>query len=174
MYAMLKGFDVIQAWIEALQHHPVEWMLYGTVNPTLAGPAAQLQAHFGKQVQLLGRRPVDEIFGEIDILAHASHGFDSLPTVLIEAARAGIPCSACGNGGAGEIVIDGETGFLFPPTDPGLGLKKLRELITDNSLYERQAAAARSRFVAAFNVSRMVRAYESFWSQDRSEHNAAK
>ena len=113
-------------------------------------------------------------FSHIDILAHASHGFDSLPTVLIEAARAGIPCIACRNGGAGEIVIDGETGFLFPPTNPELGLKKLTELITDSRLRERQAAAARDRFLSAFSVRRMVREYAAFWAQGPVQHHAAK
>src|SRR2546422_2908287 len=35
------------------------------------------------------------------------------PTVLLEAAAAGVPVVASALGGAGEIVVQGETGLLF-------------------------------------------------------------
>ena len=164
MYSVSKGFDIVRGWIDALVDEEVEWRLYGEVHPALAGPAAELAARPAGRVRVCGHCPVAGIFAEIDVLAHVSSGFDSLPTVLMEAARAGIPCVACAHGGAGEIVRDGETGFLFPVAAPELGLQRLRELTRDSALRQRQGEAARARFATEFGVARMVRAYEAFWS----------
>lgn len=164
MYAMWKGFSLVRRWVDEIRDLPVDWMLYGDVAKGIQKEAQQLQANHRGHVHLLGRRPTREIFSNIDILVHASTGFDPLPTVLIESARAGIPSVACRNGGAEEIVEDGKTGFLFEPSQPQWGLKKCRELIMDSELRHHQSVAARRLFLKNFNVDRMVSEYDHFWS----------
>ena len=53
---------------------------------------------------------------------------DSLPNFLVEAQHMGLPAVATDFRGVGEIVLDGETGFLVPPDDHELFVQRLREL----------------------------------------------
>ena len=106
----------------------------------------------------------ETIFGEIDVLVHASPTFDSLPTVLIEAARAGLPCIASSNGGAGEIVENGVSGFIFDPKNPEEGFEKLKQLL-DPELRREMGSNARKIFEERFRVERMVREYEKVFEQ---------
>ena len=39
---------------------------------------------------------------------------EGLPMVLLEAAASGLPCVSTEAGGARDIVVDGQTGFLAP------------------------------------------------------------
>ncbi len=108
--------------------------------------------------EYMGECPREKIFREIDILVHTSTLFDPLPTVLIEAARAGIPCIASSNGGAAEIVEDGISGLLFDPAYPGEGLEKMKRLL-DPDLRDEMGTKARKIFEKRFQVERMVGEY---------------
>jgi glycosyltransferase involved in cell wall biosynthesis len=110
-------------------------------------------------VEYCGFRGRETIFREIDVLVHTSTLFDPLPTVLIEAARAGIPCIASSNGGAGEIVADGVSGFIFDPKYPDEGLEKLKKLL-DPEWCQEMGSNARKIFEERFRVERMVGAYK--------------
>jgi len=165
MYAAWKGFDVVARWIRETPAEHTQWRLYGEPEAALRPAAAALAAQRSASVRLCGTCRPDTIFSEIDVLVHASLEFDPFPTVLIEAARAGIPVVASARGGAGEIVIHADTGFLFRPDDPATGLAHLRRLLADASLRAAMGAAARKRFVRHFTVQRMVEDYRSFWSE---------
>ena len=102
--------------------------------------------------------------GAIDVLLHASIEFDPYPTVLLEAARAGIPAVASNLGGSPEIITDGVNGFLFSPRDAGLGFQRLQLLASDPALRHRMGAAARRRFETEFGVGRMVDDYLALWT----------
>jgi glycosyltransferase involved in cell wall biosynthesis len=108
--------------------------------------------------EYMGDCPREKIYREIDVLVHASTLFDPLPTVLIEAARAGIPCIASSSGGAGEIVEDGVSGFIFDPKCPEEGQEKLKSLL-DPELRRRMGKKARERFETQFRVERMAAEY---------------
>jgi glycosyltransferase involved in cell wall biosynthesis len=54
----------------------------------------------------------------MDVVVLASTGFESLPTVLLEACVMGRAVVATDVGGVREIVRDGETGLVIPPGDP--------------------------------------------------------
>ena len=64
------------------------------------------------------RRDVPNLMAAMDCVVLASTGFESLPTVLIEACALGRPVVATDIGGVREIVTDGETGLVVSPNDP--------------------------------------------------------
>ena len=97
------------------------------------------------------------------MVVHCSTAFDPFPTVLLEAAQAGVPVVASALGGAGEIVEHGETGFVFDPAAPDVGLAYLRQLVADSDLRTRLGAAARQRHERCLRVERMVKGYAGFW-----------
>lgn len=94
--------------------------------PGFAEGAAHLQAlrrlagelGLGERVHFPGHRDdVAALMAGMDAVVLASTGFESLPTVLIEACALGRPTVATAVGGVREIVRDGETGLVVPPAD---------------------------------------------------------
>lgn len=165
MYAPWKGFDVARAWARAGWPGHVVWRFYGAVHEALRGAAAALEAELGTRVSFEGPQPRERVFGAVDVLVHCSTAFDPLPTVLIEAAQAGVPAVASSLGGAAEIVEHGRTGFLFDPAAPDAGLAHLRGLVEDAALRSRLGTAARERYGRLFRIERMVEGYAGFWGE---------
>lgn len=82
--------------------------------------------------------------------------------VLLEAMRAGLPVvvSDIAGSGVGEVVVDQDTGFQFPPGDAE-ALARALERLRDAGLRRRLGAAGRARWEARFTLARsaaMVRA----------------
>jgi len=162
LYARWKGFEAVRDWIEDAGPN-IEWHLCGEPAPALRPVCEALKAKRLPNVAFRGWVDGARVMEEIDVLLHASTEFDPLPTVLIEAARAGIPAVASDLGGPREIVEDGVTGFLFSPSDPTVGLGRLRLLVADPALRARMGTAARNRFQSEFAIGRMVDSYLALW-----------
>jgi glycosyltransferase involved in cell wall biosynthesis len=87
---------------------------------SLQGEAEALTAELGLggAVRFLGAR------SDIPAVMSAADGYvmssawEGMPMVLLEAAAAGLPIVATAVGGNGEVVRDGESGFLVPARDP--------------------------------------------------------
>lgn len=163
MYAPWKGFEVARAWALAEWPDSVRWAFFGGVHETLEAPAAALAAALGPRVAFRGAQPRERIFAEVDVLVHCSTAFDPFPTVLLEAAHAGVPVVASSLGGANEIVEHGRTGFLFDPGSPDEGLALVRQLVADAGLRARIGSAARERSDRDFHPARMAADYAEFW-----------
>lgn len=165
MYASWKGAATVRNWIEALSacDSPVVWQMYGDAGPGDVGGLQVLAARWPDKVMIKGRRSTEDIFAEIDILVHASTQFDPFPTVLIEAARAGIPCVASSLGGSSEIVEEGKTGFLFDPARPAIGLRALKALVAGKQLRLELGNAARRHYEQSFQAGTMAAGYRAFW-----------
>lgn len=96
---------------------PVELLIVGE------GPLAGLvkaRAEKDKRISHLGYMPPDELvkcYGVADALVVPSLCYENSPTVIYEALNAGIPVLASRIGGVGELIEEGETGYLFSPGD---------------------------------------------------------
>lgn len=95
----------------------------------------------------------------IDLLIFPSRAFDCLPTVLIEAAHSGVPALAASVGGAGEIVVSNQTGWLFAENDQASGGALLQRILTSPELIREAGAKARRRAESLFSSERMVDDY---------------
>ena len=73
----------------------------------------------------------------------------------LEAMAHGKPVVASAVGGLLDLVVDGETGLLVPPRDPGALRAAIQRLLGDTELRLRLGSAARERAVA-FEWSRVV------------------
>ena len=65
--------------------------------------------------------------------------------VFADAGLAGKPVIAGRSGGATDAVVDGETGLLVDPTDPGAVATAIRRLLADPALAARMGEAGRER-----------------------------
>ena len=88
---------------------------------------------------------------------------DNLPNVLIEAAACGVPSVTFDVGGCGEIVKNGDTGWVVPPGDARGLAEKALSLLEDYSLRDKMARAARENAERRFSLERMCSEYHDFF-----------
>jgi colanic acid/amylovoran biosynthesis glycosyltransferase len=85
-------------------------------------------------------------------------GMDVLPTVIMEAMAAALPVISCDVGGVGEMVMDGQTGFLVPPNDSGAIAEAMSELLRDRELAQQLGTRGGERCAELFSLQQNVRA----------------
>lgn len=109
-------------------------------------------------------RSPQEFLNGLDLLVVPSRQFDSFPTVLLEAGQLGTPVLASRVGGTAEIVVEGETGWMFEPGDIGGAVEILRGLITAPEMLRRAGESARARISGEFSARKMVAEYVGLYS----------
>ena len=113
-----------------------------------------LQRHF-VFTGLVPPQSIPELVGVMDVLIHLSLR-EGLPRALPQALAAGKPVIATDCDGAGEVCIEGETGFLIPPRDATALTQRLLELEADPALRERLGRRGQQFVRERFGVERMV------------------
>ncbi len=86
-----------------------------------------------------------------DVVVVPSRRPESLGRVAIEAMAFGRPPIVSAIGGLGEVVVDGETGWLVAPGRPEDLAAALRAVLADPGLLLAAAAPARARYEALFS-----------------------
>jgi glycosyltransferase involved in cell wall biosynthesis len=97
--------------------------------------------------------PLKALFHDADIFCLPTYG-DCLPMVLSEAGAAELPSVATNVAGIGEIVKEGETGFLIPTGDVAALTKALRTLVENPALRQSQGAKAAALVQREFDAER--------------------
>jgi glycosyltransferase involved in cell wall biosynthesis len=69
---------------------------------------------------------------------------------------AGRPIVATNVGGNAELLVDGVSGLLVPPRDPGALAGAVLRVVRDPGLASRLGAAARQRVEAEFSLATMM------------------
>ncbi|MDD5199121.1 MAG: glycosyltransferase family 4 protein [Terrimicrobiaceae bacterium] len=158
-----KGLDQVERIVAALSAESVDWELYGEPSADNRPILNRLLQQYPDRVHFHGRCQPSEIYSKLDVILHPSQGFDPYPTVLLEAARAGIPVVASAVGGSVEIVRDGSTGLLVSPKDLRSFSNALIRLARESNLLSSLGTAARERYAAQFHVDQMAERYREFW-----------
>jgi glycosyltransferase involved in cell wall biosynthesis len=110
-------------------------------------------------VRLTGfRGDVPAVLAASDVFCLPSYS-EGLSISIMEAMAAGLPVAASRMGGNPELVIDGETGFIFEPFDSGDLADKLAELLKDGGTRRGMGEAGRRRVLSEFTHDDMVRRY---------------
>ena len=91
--------------------------------------------------------------------------------VLIEAMAAEVPVVATRVGGIPEVCVDGRTGLLVPPEDPGALAGAIVSTLTDPDVTRARVRAAaadvRARFTLAAHVARIQQLYDAVLAPGR-------
>jgi glycosyltransferase involved in cell wall biosynthesis len=106
------------------------------------------------RVRLLGWVERSErLMAACDVVVVSSR-FESFGMVGVEAMSSGVPVVSINRGGPAETIVDGETGFLVPPEQPGAIAAQVVTLLGDPALRRRMGEAGRARVQARFTVER--------------------
>jgi glycosyltransferase involved in cell wall biosynthesis len=90
---------------------------------------------------------------------------EGAPNALLEALACGKPAVVTDAGGNGEVVRDGQTGFVVPRNDPQRLAEATVRLLRDPDLAVRMGEAAMKDMEERFSLSRMVRSIESLYEE---------
>ena len=141
-----------------LDQLPVHFVLVGDPYPGYESILEEIEkkiSDFGlsDHVTNLGfRLDIPEILAASDLFVLPSTLPDSFPTVILEAMASGLPVIASVSGGASEMVVAGETGFLFPISEGSSAVSALRTLIENQELRKKMGQAARSRVINQYSL----------------------
>lgn len=114
----------------------------------------------GTCVQFLGHRAdVERFFAALDVYVLCSRS-EGMPNTILEAMASGVPVVSTNVGGADELVVEGETGFLVPAGQVRALAEALHCLVVDRQLRRALGAAGQARAEAKFSVAAMLTAYE--------------
>jgi glycosyltransferase involved in cell wall biosynthesis len=160
-----KDYATLMRALAALPSGSFEALIVGD-GPLRPEVEAEL-AHLGlaNAVRLLGERTdVPELLAGSDlfVLSSASEG---LPLSVEEAMAAGLPVVASAVGGVPELVLEGETGYLVPPGQPGRLAAALGSLLADPELRRRMGSSGRARAEERFDLAAFRRAHVDLYEQ---------
>lgn len=127
--------------------------------------AAGLEADF----ILPGQHPEARVLvGAADLFGFTSWG-EGMANALLEGALAGLPIVTTAVGGADDIVLEGETGFVVPVNDRMAFVRAVERLVTNPEQRRVMGARARKRALEEFSQARMVerfqKMYERVWAE---------
>jgi glycosyltransferase involved in cell wall biosynthesis len=121
------------------------------------------------RVHFLGWRyqleDIPEVMAALTVLCHSPLRPEPFGLVLIEAMAVGRPVVAPRAGGPADIVLDGTTGFLVPPSDVESFADRLCLLIEDPGRAARMGAAARERVVDRYSSERFASRLAEMYSR---------
>jgi colanic acid/amylovoran biosynthesis glycosyltransferase len=99
----------------------------------------------------LSENRVRDRLAEADVFVLTSFA-EGVPVVLMEALAAGVPAVATAIAGIPELIEDGVTGILVPPSEPEATAEALRKLLDDPGLRNRIGEAGRKKVEREFNL----------------------
>lgn len=134
----------------------------GTMRPRLE--RLRREAGLEDRLHLPGwRRDVPAILDAATVVTLTSR-FEGLPRVLVEALAASVPVVAMAVDGVGEVVRDGENGFLVVPGDVAGMAMRVAEILANDGLRARLAARAGDG-LEEFGRDAMVRQQEELYRE---------
>jgi len=113
---------------------------------------------------LLDPADIPAVMHASDILAHCSL-HEGLARTLPQALLCGTPVVSFDIDGAAEVVVNGETGFLVPPTDVAALRSALLQLANDPQLRRTLGSQGRRRVKDVFSADTMVDRIDEVYSR---------
>ena len=116
---------------------------------------------------------VPEILRAMDVYVLPSAN-EGISNSLLEAMSTGIPVIVTATGGNPEVVIDGESGLLFPVGDSRELTEQLLRLVSRKDLRAQLGQKALRRVREEFSIDSMVRNYEQVYESLTREAKASE
>lgn len=111
-----------------------------------------------------GPAAMPEVHRALDVLVLASSEPEPFGLVVVEAMATGLPVVATAHGGPAEIVVDGVTGRLVPPRDPGALAEAVCALVDDPAAAARMGAAGCARARALYSAEQYLAGVQAVYA----------
>ncbi len=157
-----KGQHVlVESAKEILARHPdTRFVIIGETPPGREEYLHKLQDRveilgLGEAIEFIGYRDDIPLYAQAaDAVVHASISPEPFGRVVIEAMVMGTPIVATSIGAPPEIVKDGVTGFLVPPSDPERLAEVLNKILDDPDFRAQVGHAARQDALQNYAIDR--------------------
>ena len=157
----VKGVDILLHALVQLSGANLAIVGDGPERVTLEALASRLGV--ADRVYWLGhRRDVPRLLPAFDLFVQPSL-HEGLPNAVLEALAAGLPVVATAVGGTPEVVVDGVTGLLIPPHEPGALAEAMAALLRDPDLRRTMGRAGRKHVKRHFAIAETVRRTEALY-----------
>ena len=141
-----------------------------TLKIWIVGDAPSSRQAYKEQIQVLVRRlglghcteflgiqrNIPEILSNLDLVVLATTTHEAFGRVIVEAQAAGVPVVATEVGGVVDIIENGRTGLMVPPSDPQSMAEAVIKIFKDPAFAANLAEAAYKKVKEKYNVELMV------------------
>lgn len=160
-----KGQETVaRAFIEVAQRFPdLVCFFVGKTTPADEGYLANMKvmladAGLESRVRFTGyQQDVPSFMQAMDVVIHASTDPEPFGMVVLEAMAQRKAVIGSRAGGIIEMVIEGETGFTFPPGDSRMLAQHLSTLLADPARARKMGEAGYARLISAFTMKQYMR-----------------
>ncbi len=128
----------------------------------------------GENVEFMGLKNADEIYGELDVVIIPSLCDDAFPRVLIESYSHGVPVIATCRGGVPEMIDERKTGLIFDPSADGDLENRIEQFANDRQLSDRMSdacLATAKEFGLAKTTDEFIQVYDRISAKDSIERD---
>jgi len=153
---VVKGLPILFDAIKQLmqKHRDIKLTVVGDGPDRALLENQTKQLGLSSHVEFVGKQSQSEVaerLSQSDLFILPSFA-EGVPVVLMEAMAAGIPVIASRVTGVGELVDDGTSGFLVPPTDRDALIDRIHQLLEDPELRQRMGKVGREIVQHEFNM----------------------
>ena len=158
---LYKGFDLVLRVARILKEEfqlQFVWNVYGAVDYAFAERVTG-NKHADVNVQLCGMASAQQLhraLSKASLYVQPSY-IENSPNSVCEAQISGVPVVATNVGGTSSLVKHGETGYLFPATDPYMGAYHVKQLIEDLNLNKKMGQASKEEALARHDRNIIVK-----------------
>jgi N-acetyl-alpha-D-glucosaminyl L-malate synthase BshA len=157
--------DVVRVFARVQELIPARLVMIGD-GPQLRKTQQLVSAlNLGDKVHFLGEQDqLEPLLACADLFLLPSEQ-ESFGLTALEAMNCGVPVIATEIGGLPELVVHGETGYLFPIGETEMMAEAAAALLKDHEKHKRFGKNARERAVEGFNANRIIPQYEAFYEE---------
>ncbi|PKS05949.1 hypothetical protein jhhlp_007782 [Lomentospora prolificans] len=145
-----KGFDFLARAAKALDDSGLKFKLYIVGGNRNVEVEKEIHGMFEpltekKKVIFAGFKVGEDLaaaYASGDIFLHCSVT-ETFGLVVLESMASGVPVIARDEGGPSDIVEDGKSGYLVPPSDLEQFVQRVKEVASDRELHKRMGAESR-------------------------------
>ena len=157
--------DVVRIFARVREKIPAKLLLVGDGPERLFIQQLVRELKLTADVLFLGERDQLEpllFFADLFLLPSEQESFG---LTALEAMNCGVPVIATEIGGLPEVVVQGETGYLFPVGDVASMAAAAVALLADPARHERFKDQARRRAERSFSADKIIPQYEAFYEE---------
>jgi len=161
-----KGLAVLLQAMAGLRDRAVAQLLIVGEGPAFpALRALSVRLGLSDRVVFAGvRRDIAGLLPLMDVFVLPSL-YEGFGIALVEAMAAGRPVVATAVGGIPEVVVQGETGLLVPPGDPGALGDAIAHLVNHPEQARLMGARGRERACDRFSIESAVTRHENLYAE---------